>query len=243
MQVRLPWPWRGRVRVGVGGALGLNRAMRRRAGRGQPKRCLTMDAMLRPKVFAVYVLAFVGGFVIMSLELLGGRALAPWFGASAHVWGSVIAVFMLALSAGYLLGGRLSLRRPTLGKLGIAFLAGAVLIHPLTYAAEPAMAWVFDSIEDPRYGSLVTALALFGAPTVALGVISPYAVRLLVQAVEASGQVAGALYFVSTLGSALGTLATSFYLVLWFETNAILTGLALALLGGALLAFAADRSA
>ena len=198
--------------------------------------------MLRLRVLVVYALAFVGGFVIMSLELLGGRALAPWFGASVYVWGSVIAVFMLALSAGYLLGGRLSLRRPTLGKLGVAFLTGAALLYPLVHVAEPALAWVFERIEDPRYGSLAAALALFGAPTVALGVISPYAVRLLVEAVAASGQVAGALYFVSTLGSALGTLATSFYLVLWFETNAILGGLALALLGGALLAFAAARA-
>ncbi len=198
--------------------------------------------MPRARVIAVNVLAFVGGFVIMSLELLGGRALAPWFGASVYVWGSVIAVFMLALSGGYLLGGRLSLRRPTLGKLGVAFLVGAAFLYPLAHAAEPTMAWIFERIEDPRYGSLVAALALFGAPTVALGVISPYAVRLLVDAVEASGKVAGTLYFVSTLGSAVGTLATSFYFVLWFETNAILTGLALALLGGAAIAFVAGRS-
>lgn len=193
-------------------------------------------------IIAVHLLAFVGGFVIMSLELLGGRALAPWFGASVHVWGSVIAVFMLALSVGYLLGGRLSQRRPSLGKLGMAFLAAAALLYPLVHAAEPAMAWIFERIEDPRYGSLAAALALFGAPTVALGVISPYAVRLLVDAVETSGRVAGTLYFVSTLGSALGTLATSFYFVLWFETNTIVAGLALALVGGAAIAFAAGRS-
>ena len=198
--------------------------------------------MPQGRIIAVNVLAFLGGFVIMSLELLGGRALAPWFGASVHVWGSVIAVFMLALSIGYLLGGRLSLKRPSLRKLGVAFLVAAVLLYPLTHAAAPAMAWIFDRIEDPRYGSLAAALALFGAPTVALGVISPYAVRLLVDAVASAGRVAGTLYFVSTLGSAGGTLATSFYFVLWFETNTILTGLALALVGGAAIAFAAERS-
>src|SRR5690606_8397669 len=55
----------------------------------------------------VYTLAFVGGFCIMSLELLGGRVLAPYFGSSIYVWGSIITVFMLSLSFGYLLGGRL----------------------------------------------------------------------------------------------------------------------------------------
>ena len=52
--------------------------------------------------------------------------------------------------------------------------------------------------------------------------ISPYSVRLLVTDKEKSGQVAGFLYFVSTLGSALGTIITSFYLVLLFEVNDII---------------------
>ena len=62
----------------------------------------------------IYLLAFVGGFVVMSLELLGGRVLAPYFGSSIYVWGSIITIFMLSLSLGYLFGGRLSLRQPSL---------------------------------------------------------------------------------------------------------------------------------
>jgi hypothetical protein len=50
-------------------------------------------------------------------------------------------------------------------------------------------------------------------------------VRLLVQERATSGRHAGQLYFVSTFGSAAGTLLTSFYLVLYFEVNHILVGL------------------
>jgi hypothetical protein len=177
----------------------------------------------------IYVLAFVGGFVIMSLELLGGRVLAPYFGSSIYTWGSIITVFMLSLALGYLFGGRLSLHHPSLKKFGTIFGVGAVLLYPLVYFAEPAMIWIFDRIEDPRYGSLLAASLLFILPTVILGMISPYSVRLLVETTHESGQVAGRLYFVSTMGSALGTLATSFYFVLWFEINTILTLLAAAL--------------
>jgi MFS family permease len=74
-------------------------------------------------------------------------------------------------------------------------------------------------------------------PTIILGMISPYSVRLLVENVEESGKVAGALYFTSTLGSAIGTLVTSFYLVLWFEVNSIITILTLILLGIAVVAW------
>ena len=39
---------------------------------------------------------------------------------------------------------------------------------------------------------------------------------------ESSGHDAGYLYFISTLGSSIGTLLTAFYLVLLFEVNTIL---------------------
>jgi len=182
----------------------------------------------------IYLLAFTGGFVIMSLELLGGRVLAPYFGSSIYVWGSIITVFMLSLALGYLIGGRWSVNRPSLARFGWIFLVGAVLLYPLVLFAEPAMQWIFDRIEDPRYGSLLASAVLFMIPTIILGMISPYSVRLLVSNVERSGQVAGLLYFVSTLGSSLGTLVTSFYLVLYFEINTILI-----LLTGALVVMSA----
>ena len=195
--------------------------------------------MLKPLI--VNGLAFTGGFTIMSLELLGGRILAPWFGSSIYVWGSIITVFMLSLSLGYLLGGRWSLRSPTLAKFGAIFVVAAAILLPTIHCAEPIMVYVFERLEDPRYGSLAAALALFVAPTVVLGAISPYSVRLLVRQREESGKVAGTLYFVSTLGSALGTLATSFYFVLWFEIDSIVLGLSGALLTCGAIAFATHR--
>ena len=71
--------------------------------------------------------------------------------------------------------------------------------------------------------------------------IAPYSVRLVVESTTTSGQVAGALYFVSTLGSALGTLMTSFYLVLWFDMNTIISVMIGALLIAGVAAMAADR--
>ena len=191
------------------------------------------------RALLVNALAFCGGFSIMSLELLGGRILAPWFGGSIYVWGSIITVFMLSLSLGYLIGGRLSLHSPSLARFGGILATGAIILYPTVHLAEPIMAWVFERVEDPRYGSLLASLALFVAPTVVLGAISPYSVRLLVRAKAESGKVAGTLYFVSTLGSALGTLATSFYFVLWFEIDAIVQALSILLLALGLTAIAA----
>ena len=175
-------------------------------------------------VYALLVLlmAFAGGFSIMSIEMLGGRIMAPFFGSSIYVWGSIITIFMVALSIGYLIGGQLSLKEPSLKKFGGLFLFCAVAVMPMAWIANPLMEWVFMAVEDVRYGSLLAASGLFFLPTVAMGIISPYAVRLLVRNTHHSGSIAGRLYFVSTAGSAAGVLMTSFYFVLWFEVNTIL---------------------
>jgi MFS family permease len=178
----------------------------------------------------VILLAFVSGFVIMAIELLGGRLLSPYFGSSVYVWGSIITVFMIALALGYLSGGKLSTRNPNAFTFSMFYLYAAIAILPIIFLADMFMNQVFLVIEDPRYGSLVAAMLLFFIPICILGMVAPYSVRLLVKTEEHSGHMAGLLYFVSTLGSALGTLATSFYLVLYFEVNQILWALLGALL-------------
>lgn len=170
----------------------------------------------------ILFLAFCSGFSIMTVELLGGRIMAPYFGGSIYVWGSIITIFMLALSFGYLMGGRWSIKSPNNLKYGSLFIISGLLLLPMILFGENIMQWIFERFEDPRYGSLLGASGLFLLPTLVMGMIAPYSVRLLVISAEHSGQTAGFLYFVSTIGSALGTILTSFYLVLWFEINVIL---------------------
>jgi len=158
----------------------------------------------------------------MGIELLGGRILAPFFGSSVHIWGSIITVFMLSLSFGYLAGGKLSTQNASLKKYGFIFVLAGVTILPVALWSTPIMEIIFQNVEDSRYGSLLACSALFFIPTIILGMISPYSVRLLVTDKDSSGQTAGKLYFVSTLGSALGTIITSFYFVLLFEVNDII---------------------
>ena len=183
-----------------------------------------------PARAVVFSVAFVSGFVIMSIELLGGRILAPWFGSSVYVWGSIITVFMLSLALGYLWGGRLSTRNPNSRTYALFFIVAAAAVLPLIFLGDWIMEQIFLRIEDPRYGSLLASIFMYFLPTCILGMISPYSIRLLIQSERTSGHVAGLLYFVSTLGSALGALGTSFYFVLWFEVNQILWGVILLLL-------------
>jgi len=174
------------------------------------------------RTFAILAISCWSGFVVMALEMLSGRILAPTFGSSIYVWGAVISVFMVALSVGYLAGGRLSMMEPQIRVLcGLHFLFGLLLL-PIFAFADPVLDGVFEVTQDPRAGSLLASTILFFLPAAVGGMITPYAVRLLVDDAKAAGFYAGLQYFFSTFFSAAGTLLTSFYFVLLFEVNQIL---------------------
>lgn len=191
-----------------------------------------------------YVIAGWSGFFVMAIELLGGRLMAPTFGSSIYVWGAIITVFMLALSMGYLAGGRYSTRAPSVARLGGLLLIATATAVPILVVGDDVLDIISIRFSDPRFGSLLAAAALFFVPTCFSGMISPYAVRLLVIDPQTSGRHAGQLYFVSTFGSATGTLLTSFYLVLLLEVNQILLSLfaVSGIIGAAALLWRGDRT-
>jgi hypothetical protein len=104
----------------------------------------------------------------------------------------------------------------------LILLAAALTTLPVLLWGDSLLERLSALISDPRFGSLAAAALLFFLPTCISGMVSPYAVRLLVADRASAGQLAGKLYFVSTSGSAAGTLLTSFYLVLYLEVNQIL---------------------
>jgi hypothetical protein len=114
------------------------------------------------------------------------------------------------------------LHAPSLERLALILVGAAILTLPILLYGDALLDNISAGIGDPRFGSLTGAMALFFAPTLVSGMVSPYAVRLLVADLHATGEGAGKLYFVSTFGSAAGTLLTSFYLVLYLEVNQIL---------------------
>lgn len=178
--------------------------------------------MARKQSLWCYTIAGWSGFYVMLVELLSGRLIAPSFGSSIYVWGSVIFVFMLGLAIGYLFGGIFSRYSPSLLRLCCILVASAIATLPTLFFGTQFLDFMFNNFNDPRFGSLLTCLGLFLVPTIFAGMVSPYAIRILVKNRESSGHDAGYLYFISTIGSSLGTLMTAFYLVLFFEVNTIL---------------------
>ena len=198
--------------------------------------------------YRIILLIFVSGAVLMALEIAGSRVLAPFFGSSVFVWGSLIGIFLGAMSGGYWHGGWLSDRWPRQVLLNslLAVAGGFTLLLPLW--AGPlcqTLAGGQNALLDlgPRLGPLLAALILFALPSVLMGVASPFAVRLLARDVSGVGGVAGRLYAIGTLGSIVGTLVTAFWLIPLFGTHSILTGIGMVLVATAVVTLPMGRTA
>ena len=201
-----------------------------------------MAHRLRPEAamrspYRLYLIVTLTGAVVMALEIISSRILAPHFGNSVYVWGSIISVFLAALSIGYFWGGRLADRRPQIGVLGTLIIAAA-LCEMVLLLAGTRLAGLFGAwLGSTPGGTLLTATALFGLPSVFLATVSPFAIRLAAREIAGLGDTAGKLFALSTGGSLFGTLASTFLLIPSLELRRILALLVVATATAAALTF------
>lgn len=168
-----------------------------------------------------YAVVMIPGAVLMALEIVSSRVLAPAFGSSVYVWGSIIGVFLAAMSIGYVWGGRLADRRPRLADLGRLLLFAAVAQVVVKLVGAPAVAAIGAWSHGRPLGTLVAVAVLFAPPTVLLATVSPYAVKLATRELDQLGGTAGHLYALSTVGSLAGTLGATFALIPYLDLAAI----------------------
>jgi spermidine synthase len=190
----------------------------------------------------IYLVAFVTGAIVMGFEMLGSRYLNPYFGSGIYTWASLISTVLIALTAGYFLGGAIADRTASPKVLALIVIAGSAYLLALPAFAQPVLEFILDVIDDIRAGSLVSALALMLFPVTLLGMYSPFAIRLLLHSAQHSGRVSGAVYGVSTAGSIVGTLGTTFLLIPTIGSRAITLTLGAAGVVAGLALFAAGRS-
>lgn len=179
-------------------------------------------ARINAHLALIYAIVFVNGAVLMGFEILGSRALAPGFGNSIFVWGSLIGVFMAGMSVGYFWGGWLGDRWPSHLLFALLLLVPGLMILGFPSYGFPLVEVLADYDLGPRSGPFVACLVLFLLPAIFLGAVSPFAFVLALGDLRKAGQSVGTLYAISTVGSIVGTLGTSFYLILWAGTRASL---------------------
>ena len=169
----------------------------------------------------------------LAVEFGAARLLAPYFGTSLYVWGVLIGLVLIYLSAGYVLGGRLADRFPDdLLLYQITAWAGLwigiipLVSYPILLASQQGFRELSIGLVG---GTLVAVMALFAVPVILLGCVSPFAIRLLLKNIETGGNTAGRVYALSTAGSILGTFLPVFWFIPSYGTRPTLIGFGLVL--------------
>lgn len=173
---------------------------------------------------------FICGAVVMVLELVGSRVLAPHVGTSIVVWTSLIGIILASLSIGYYLGGKRADKHTSCKEFaGIIFIAG--LLIALTALIKSIILVSLTALfSDIRISASLATIILFAPASILLGMVSPYAAKLKMHDMEHAGTTVGTLYALSTIGSIVGTFIAGFYLIVYFGNTNLLYMLAIVLL-------------
>lgn len=170
----------------------------------------------------LFLTAFLSGAIVMAMEILGSRLLAPVFGNSLFVWGALIGVILAAMSTGYAFGGWASDRYAGGRVLTGLLLLSGIWTLLLAGTGQAVLMKVSSWVEDPRGGPCLAAAILLAPPAFGLSGVLPALLRLAVQDMGHLGRSTGRMIAVSTVGSLMGTWGTAFFLLSWVGTHALL---------------------
>jgi predicted membrane-bound spermidine synthase len=177
----------------------------------------------------LYFTAAVTGAVIMIVEILGAKMLAPYVGTSHFVWTAQIAVTLVALATGYYAGGRLVDRSAKLGRVYGCVLLAAIYLCLSVLIVKPVAFWCLEN-NKLAPGSLLASAFLFFVPLSLLAMVGPFFIRVLTSAVSGVGGNVGRLTAISTLGSFIGTLLIGYLLIPFFPNSRTMYGTAVVLM-------------
>jgi hypothetical protein len=178
---------------------------------------------------ATVTLVFLGGFVVMVLEMIGVLYLAKDFGGSFYVWTSQIGVILMALSLGYAIGGRLADRFQRTAFLAGPLAAAGIFTYFIPQITPPLIEAIIQRHPpdhpismmwmklDPAFGSGV----VFFLPCFVLAILSPYMIRITARQLEKVGMISGLIYAASTAGSIGGVFVSGYIFIDYLTVSAI----------------------
>jgi spermidine synthase len=165
--------------------------------------------------YFLIILVFIGGMTSLALEMCASRLLGAFFGTSLYIWASIIGLILIYLTIGYFIGGRLADRYPSEHLLCTLTALAALTISLLPFVSQSILNWSITGLQEISVSifvsSLLGTILLFAIPVTMLGLVSPFAIRLVTKDIQRSGTSSGSLYAISTFGSILG----AFLPVLW----------------------------
>lgn len=189
-------------------------------------------------------LSFLVGFFTMGFEMAASRLLAPWFGSSIVVWGTLITTLLAGIASGAFIGGQLTKLNKGMNIFGIMMVVCGGMIALSSISASPVIRMVESFGFEHRANLIICSNLLFLLPSVLLGTSTPYLVGMAFKkgTTKEAGALTGLISSASTFGSIAGTLMTSFYLLVWWGVDVCMNVFAMGIVCIGLISFALWRS-
>jgi len=174
-------------------------------------------------------LIFITSALVLVVEIVAARLIAPFVGVSLYSWTAIIGVVLAGLSLGNWVGGVWADRGATQRTAGVVLLFASLSVFSVLLIL-PQLAQHLQTVPLSLASlSLLLTGALFFVPAALLGVLTPLLITLSLQLSDRTGHIIGMLHALAALGSILGTFVTGFWLVQWIGSRDIIiaTGIVL----------------
>ena len=157
----------------------------------------------------IYITVFFSGMTALAVEMTASRLLGNVYGSSNLVWASIIGHILVYLTLGYWLGGKLADKKPTHQIFYRLLMWGSLTVGLIPMISRPILrisANAFDQLFIPTLvGAFIAVMILFIIPVTLIGMVSPFALKLVLRDTQSAGKMSGLLSAISTLGSFIGT--------------------------------------
>lgn len=167
----------------------------------------------------LYLLFFLSGVSALIYQVMWQRLLFNLFGVDLLSVTVIVSVFMFGLGLGGLLGGRMADQMPT--RLLALYVVIELYIAIFGFFSPTIISFVGNILF--ANSAWVTAMASFiilAVPTILMGATFPILVTHVNRYKQNIGDSVGNLYFVNTLGGALGAYMAGFVLLYSMDINA-----------------------
>jgi len=175
-------------------------------------------------------IVFLASFCLMLIQLVSGRAMAPFVGTSIYAWTGVIGTTLAGLVFGSMAGGYLADRVGNRKTLGVALALSGLCALSANYLLLLAGERMAIGSMPLLARVIVMSFGAFFPTAFFLSMVTPLAAKLSVTSVAKAGSVTGRLAAISAFGNILGVLSGGYFLIALFGTKLILTTVAIVLM-------------
>jgi len=172
---------------------------------------------------------FFSSTILLVLEIVAGRLIAPYVGVSIYSWTSIIGVILAGLSLGNWIGGRWADRGGNEIGVGIVLVLAAIASIASLLFLTMVAPLLQDSELDLISSSFIYVATMFFIPAALLGIPTPLLTTLALKLDARAGRVVGRMHALAALGSIFGTFITGYWLVQYFGTRKIVIASAICL--------------